>query len=57
MKYKNNKILYKNLRNSMNIVKYPELINDNNNTMINRNGSFISKLLKIGKNNKKKGGK
>ena len=52
MKHKNNKILYKNLRNSMNIVKFPELINKDN-TMV-RNGSFINKILKIGINNKKK---
>ena len=55
MKHKNNKILYKNLKNSMNIVKFPELINKDN-TMV-RNGSFINKILKIGKNNKKKGEK
>jgi hypothetical protein len=36
----------------MNIVKFPELINKDN-TMV-RNGSFINKILKIGKNNKKK---
>ena len=56
MKHKSNKILFKNLRNSMNIVKYPEIIN-NNSTLANRDGSFIKKLLKISNNNNKKKGK
>ena len=57
MKHNNNKILYKNLRYSMNIVKNPELINSNINALGNRNGSFIKKLLKIGNNNNKKNDK